>query len=105
MSTDWIDPIDEREIYSDGSDEDMMGGAYGGYAAELTEGDILVNSKEYLSDDSTDSEFCYNYRNKFVPPTPPCPRTQYVETAYRVISDDDDLDMSSYFSDANPDDN
>ena len=27
VSTDGIDPIDEREIYSDGSDEDMMGGA------------------------------------------------------------------------------
>ena len=63
VSTDGIDPIDEREIYSDGSDEDMMGGVYIGYAAEMT-GDIPVDSEEYLSDDSTDSEFCYNYRNK-----------------------------------------
>ena len=52
-----------REIYSDGSDKDMMGGAYGGCVAELTEGDIPVDSEEYLSDDYTDSEFCYNYRN------------------------------------------
>ena len=27
-----------------------------------------------------------------------------MQTAYRVISDDDDLDMSSYFLDADPDD-
>ena len=81
-----------------------MGGAYGGYAAKLTEGDVPVDSEEYLSDDSTDSEFCYDYRNIFVPPTPPRPRIQSGDTAYRVISDDDDLDMSSYFLDTDPDD-
>ena len=63
-----------------------------------------VNSEEYLSDNSTDSELCYDYRNRFTPPTPPRPRLQTGETAYRVISDDDDLDMSSYFLYANHDD-
>merc|ERR1711867_308298 len=74
VSTDGIDPINESEIYSDGSDEDMTGGAYGGYAAELTEGDMPVNSEEYLSEDSTDSELCNDYRNRFTPPTPSWPR-------------------------------
>ena len=60
-----------REIYSDDSDEDMVGGAYGGYAAELIDGDMPINHEEYLSDDSTDSELCYDYRNRFTPPTPP----------------------------------
>ena len=45
-----------------------------------------------------------DYRNRFAPPTPPRPRLQTGEMAYRVISDDDDLDMSSYFSDADPHD-
>ena len=51
VSTDGIDPIDESEIYSDWSDEDMVDGAYGRYAAELTEEDMPVDSEEYLSDD------------------------------------------------------
>ena len=104
MSSDGIDPGNESKIYSDGSDEDMTGGAYGGYAAELTEGDMPLNSEEYLSDNSTDSELCYDYRNRFAPPAPLCPRLQSREMAYRVISNDDDLDMSSYFSDTDPDD-
>ena len=104
VSTDGIDLVNEREIYSDESDEDMVGGAYGGYAAELIDGDMPVNPEEYLSDNSIDSELCYDYRNRFTPPTPPHPRLESGETAYRVISDDDDLDMSSYFSDADPDD-
>ena len=65
------DPVDESEIYSDKSDEDMTGGAYGGYAAELTEGDMPVDSEEYLLDDSTDSELCYDYRNRFTPTNTP----------------------------------
>ena len=36
VSADGIDPIDESEIYSNGSDKDMIDGAYSGYAAELT---------------------------------------------------------------------
>ena len=44
VSAELIDPVDEREIYSDESDEDMVGGAYGGYTAELMDGDIPVNS-------------------------------------------------------------
>ena len=69
MSTDGINPVNEREIYSDDSDEDMVGGAYGGYAAELIDGDMPIDHEEYLSDDSTDSELCYDYRNRFTPPT------------------------------------
>ena len=103
VSTESIDPVDEREIYSDESDEDMVGGAYRGYTAELMNGDISVDSEDYLSDASTDSEMGYDYRTSFTPPTPPCPRLESVETVYRVISDDDDLDMSSYFSDTDPD--
>ena len=56
MLANGINPVNEREIYSNESDEDMVGGAYGGYAAELIDGDMPVNSEEYLSDDSTDSE-------------------------------------------------
>ena len=82
----------------------MVDGAYGRYAAELTEEDMPVDSEEYLSDDSTDSELFYDYRNRFTPPTPPHLRLESGETAYRVISDDDDLDLSSYFLDADPDD-
>ena len=54
MSADGIDPVNESKIYSDGPDEDMTGDAYGGYSAELTEGDMPVDSEEYLSHDSTD---------------------------------------------------
>ena len=66
--------------------------------------DIPVDSEDYLSDASTDSEMGYDYRTSFTPPTPPRPRLESVETVYRVISDDNDLDMSSYFSNADPDD-
>ena len=46
VSANGIDPVDEREIYSYGSDEYMVGGAYGGYAAELIEGgDMPVDSE------------------------------------------------------------
>ena len=44
-----------------------------------------------------------DYRNRFTSPTPPRLRLGVGEAAYRVISDDDDLDMSAYFSDADPD--
>ena len=47
----------------------------------------------------------YDYRTSFTPPIPPRPRLESMETVYRVISDDDDLDISSYFSDADQDDN
>ena len=84
VSTDGIDPVNKSEIYSDRSDEDMTNCAYGGYAAELTEGDMPVDSEEYLVDNSTDSELCYDYRNRFTPPTPPRPRLQAGEGAYRL---------------------
>ena len=64
-----------------------------------------VDFKEYLSDESTDSESSYDYRNTVSPPTPPRPRPHAGEGAYRVISDhDDNLDISLYFLDADPDD-
>lgn len=103
VSAEGINPVDESEIYSDDSDEDMVGGAYGGYAAELIDGEMPIDHKEYLSDDCTGSEFDYDYRNRFTPPTPPRPRLGRGETVYRVISHDDDLNMSAYFSDADPD--
>ena len=63
-----------------------------------------VDFKDYLSDKSTDSESSYDYRNTVSPPTPPCQRPNIGEGAFRVISDqDDDFDVSSYFSDADPD--
>ena len=43
VSAKGIDPVNESEIYSNGSDKDMTGGAYGGYAAELTEGNMPVD--------------------------------------------------------------
>ena len=64
-----------------------------------------IDLKEYLSDESTDSDSSYDYRNAVSPPTPPCPRPHAEEGAYWVISDhNDDLDMYLYFSDADPDD-
>lgn len=105
VSAELINPVDKREVYSDQSDEDMVGGAYGGYTAELMDGDIPVDSEDYLSDATTDSEMDHDYRTTFALPTPPCLRLESVETVYRVISDDDNLDMSSYFSDADPDNN
>ena len=79
-----MNPVNESKIYSDDSDKDMVGGAYGGYAAELINGDMPMDHEEYLSDDSTDSELGYDYRNRFTPPTPPRPRLEVGETAYRV---------------------
>ena len=46
VSVELINPVNEREIYSDESDEDMVGGVYGGYTAELMDGDIPVDSEE-----------------------------------------------------------
>ena len=65
--------------------------------------DIFLSTMKNICQMTTDSELCYDYRNRFTPPTPPRPRLGKGEAAYRVISDDDDLDMSAYFSDADPD--
>ena len=73
VSAEDVDPVEKREIYSDSSNEDLSGGAYGGYAAELTEGQMQVDFEEYLSDESTDSESSYDYWNTVSPPTPPRP--------------------------------
>ena len=75
VSAEDMDPVDEREIYSDSSDgEELIGGAHGGYVAELTEGQMPIDLEEYISDESTDMSFtACNYRNVRSPPTPPGP--------------------------------
>ena len=84
----------------------MIGGAYGGYVAQLMEGQMPVDLEEYHSDESTDmSVTACNYRKMRTLPTPPCPRPCMEEGAFRVIADhDEDIDVSSYFSDTDSDD-
>ena len=104
VSAEDVNPVDESEIYSDSSEgEELPDGAYGGYAARVTEGQIPVNLEEYMSDKSNDP-IC-NYRTQRNPPTPPCPRPTEDEGAFRVIVDyNDDIDTSTYFSDEESDD-
>ena len=61
VSAEGVNPVDESEIYTDSSDgKELPDGAHGGYTAQLTEGQIPIDSEEYLSDKPYDS-IC-NYR-------------------------------------------
>ena len=64
VSAEGVDPVNEREIYTGSSDsKDLIGGAHGGYVAWLMEGQMPVDFKEYLSDESNDTSYTmYNYR-------------------------------------------
>ena len=95
-----------REIYSSDSSEGETGsgGAYGSYEAQLSDCSMPVDQGQFLSDESADTTSTTpTYITYQAPPTTPCQREG--EGAFRVVVEDcEDVDITSYFSDSNSED-